>query len=110
MEKRMTPSQPDHNHHPHGGPQPSSEASPPAGQPDAHRGHHPAPAVPAGHTHAGHGPAKAPLEREAAEHAVHGRSVAPEAETDSHAPHPAEDHAAMGHGSSTGAGAHAGHG
>jgi P-type Cu2+ transporter len=38
-----------------------------------------------------------PLEREAMEHAVHGRSVTPATETDSHAAHPVEDHAAMGH-------------
>jgi P-type Cu2+ transporter len=68
-----------------------------------------------GHTgHAGHDTASTPLEREAMEHAAHGRSVAPEETADSHAAHPAEERAAMGHDAHAGhamAGAeHAGHG
>jgi P-type Cu2+ transporter len=75
------------------------------GTPDKHR--RPADDTPDEHAqhHTGHAPdsqghdeqAQTPLEREAMEHAVHGRSVAPETVTDSHAPHPAEEHAAMGH-------------
>src|SRR5688572_9490303 len=71
--------------------------------PDHHHGH----AVEDAAKHPGHTSpgetgaepaAETPLERETAEHALHGRSVAPETETDSHAAHSAEEHAAMGHG------------